>query len=267
MRSMKRRSDMIGVGSCWFLALLALSGHSDRAWCFIISTPGSLTNKRPARGFVRWFSRSSHNVDDASLVDKEDDDDDDDDEPPSDSSDWVTAEFTLLNLPSTPNPDLDPETVATTCCRSLQWVDYPTSNAGLARCFDFFTWECRKVVTARRGGDMVERFCEHGLLSPALQPFMGAYRVDIGNSTYTPATAVRGAWVSYPIVIQGAPVLAVQYLSGMNRTGVAEPPITHMVMRLEQQRRPPMQGCWLVKEILDVRFAFAGDMGNAHVGG
>lgn len=186
----------------------------------------------------------------------------------SEDSDWVTSEFTLINLPTEPSPDLSAETVAIACARSLQWVDHPNENDGLKRCFPFFSWECRKVVTARQGGDTVERFCEYGLLSPALQPLMGAYRIDVGNVTLTPARPpTRGALASFPIIIQGAPVLALQHPSGMNRTGVAtEPPETRMVMRLEKQRRPPLQN-WLVKEVLDIRHAFAGDMGNAHVGG
>jgi len=167
-----------------------------------------------------------------------------------------------------PSPDIDAITVATTCARALQWVDYPIKNAGLERCFPFFSWECRKLVTARRGGDTMESFIEHGVLSPALQPFMGAYRVDIGEGTYTPShPPLRGALASFPIGIQQAPIFAVNYMSGMERPGVAAPPETHMVMRLEQQRRPPLQGCWLVREVLDVRHAFAGDMGNAGVGG
>jgi hypothetical protein len=97
---------------------------------------------------------------------------------------------------------------------------------------------------------------------------MGAFRIDLGNSTLTPARPpTRGALASFPIIIQGAPVLALQHPSGMNRTGVvAEPPEIRMVMRLEKQRRPPLQECWLVREVLDIRHAFAGDMGNA-VGG
>jgi hypothetical protein len=183
-------------------------------------------------------------------------------------SDWLMGELTLMNAPREPSPELDALTVATICARSLQWIDYPNKNAGLERCFPFFSWECRKLVTARRGGDTVDRFIEHGLLSPALQPFMGAQRVDIGEGTLTPPRPpLRGALVSFPIVIHGAYIFSVKHMSGMERQGVAAPPATHMVMRLEQQRRPPMQGCWLVRELLDVRHAFAGDMGNAHVGG
>lgn len=186
----------------------------------------------------------------------------------NDESDWLTSEFTLLNMPTEPSPELTPETVAIACARSLQWVDHPTPNEGLVRVFPFMTWECRKVVTARKGGDTVERFCQYGSLSPALQPFMGAYRIDVGNVTMTPAQPpMHGALASFPIVIQGALVLALQHPSGMNRTGIAQPPETRMVMRLEKQRRPPLQDCWLVRELLDIRHAFAGDMGNAHVGG
>ena len=174
-----------------------------------------------------------------------------------------------MNAPTEPSPELDPETLALDCCRSLQWVDYPTKSAGLERCFDNFTFECRKAVTARQGGQTVERFCEYGILSPALQPFMGATRVELGSATYTAAQPpVRGAIASFPVVITGASLLLVQFPSGFDRSGIAsQPPTTHMVLRLEQQRRPPGQGCWLVKEVMDVRHAFAGDMGNAHVGG
>lgn len=97
---------------------------------------------------------------------------------------------------------------------------------------------------------------------------MGASRVNLGNVTITPAKPpLRGALASFPVSIVGAPALAVQYPSGMLKGGVSELPTTQMVVRLEQQRRPPHQHCWLVREVLDVRHAFAGDLGNAGVGG
>lgn len=143
------------------------------------------------------------------------------------------------------------------------------SNSSRAK-FDSF-WQ--EIVTGRQGGKTVDSFTEFGLYAPALQPFMGASRVNIGNCTYTPAPqppAVRGALASFPVQIyHGSPALALQHLSGMERqNGVAAMPlVTNFVLRLEQQRRPPNQGCWLVCELLDVRHAFAGDMGNVHVGG
>ena len=208
--------------------------------------------------------------------------DDDNEEPEEDevdasfasssSSDWVEAEFTLANrgTPTEPRPELDAATVANLCCRSLQWVDYPTPLAGLKRCYEFFMPSCREVVTARQGGKTMNRFLQYGVLAPALQPFMGASRVTVRLEEATMIDAkppLRGAMWTAPVDIHGAPVLSLQHPSGIHRSGIATaPPITNMVLRLEQQRRPPYQGCWMVREILDVRHAFAGDLGNAHVG-
>ena len=103
--------------------------------------------------------------------------------------------------------------VARITCRSLQWFDYPRQLDGLKRCHHFFTSTCLNAVTARQHGGQnnVEKFIEYGLLSPALQPFMGAYRVDLGHGTYTPAhPPLRGAIVSFPVQIQAAPILSLQ---------------------------------------------------------
>lgn len=186
------------------------------------------------------------------------------------NNDWIEGELTLQKFQPNPSPDLTPETVAISCVRSLQFVDYPKANEGLERIFHYLTYECRKSVTARRGGDTVEAFCRHGLLSPALQPFMGARRVEIdaGNATVTPGTITRGDLVSIPVTIYGGDVLAFQHPSGMIKDTVGqESTVNRMIIRLEKVRRPPMSDCWLIREIMDVRHFFAGDMGNAGVGG
>ena len=195
-------------------------------------------------------------------------DKDNDEKSPVQTSDWKEAARILDVLPSEPAADLPPDVVAMAVCRSLQWVDYPTPAAGLERCFPFLTWQCRKCVTARQGGDTVERFCQYGLLAPALQVFMGAHRLDWGEATLTPAhPPLRGALYSVTVTVKGAPILSVRYQSGLDRPGVGRPPTTQMIVRLEEQRRPPHQGCWLVQEILDVNHAFDGDLGNVGVGG
>lgn len=197
---------------------------------------------------------------------EEDYDSDEDDiyNPPH--NDWLEAELVLRNFPISPDPAHTPYHIAISTCRSLQLVDYPTKSSGLERCFPLFTWECRKTVTARRGGDTVENFVKHGEFSPALQPFMGATKIELGEGTLTPGTATRGALVSFPAIIYGADVLGFQHPSGIIRDRVGPPKVTKMVIRLEEGRRPPMQGCWLVREVLDVNFAFAGDMGNVDMG-
>jgi len=186
----------------------------------------------------------------------------------SSSRDWCNSQFAIINAPSSPDPDLDAEEVALNCIRSLQWVDNPTPNSGLKRIYEFLTIGCREVVTGRMGGKSLSTFVQHSLYAPAFQPFMGASRVELGMCTYTPAQApFRGPLASFPVKVYGAPVLALQHMSGMIRSGVAQtPPVIDMVIRLEQQRRPPNQGCWMIYEVLDVRYAFAGDMGNTHVG-
>lgn len=201
-------------------------------------------------------------------------DDDDGDEEVSFSrlneSDWDAGMETISNmmtLPTEPNAKFSAFDVAQFCIRSLQLVDEPSENAGLQKCFPFFTWECRKLVTARKGGDTVDRFCKYGLLSPSLQPFMGARRIDVGDITILPENPpMRGAIATCCVKIHTSNIFTVTHLSGMGRNGVRqEPPVVDMVVRLEKQRRPPYQNCWLVKEIMDTRMAFAGDMGNAGV--
>jgi hypothetical protein len=243
------------------------------AQCWILSGPRALTSKSAAANIVNARQAWS-GFHDGEWISSASDDDDDEQAGSSISfsSDWLEAELTLKSSPKFPNPDLLPHQVATICCRSLQWIDYPAVDAGLRRCYRFFTPECRRLVTGRQyssaADDSLEQFCQYASLSPALQPFMGATRVEVGDVTLTPAQPpMRGALASFPIVIHGAPVLSILHASGMIRGGVASsPPTTHMVMRLEEQRRPPHQACWMVREIMDVRHAFAGDMGNAHVG-
>lgn len=259
-----------GVSIPMMTMVAAILWPASRGHAFTVSSSvvGSIVPKdrisRPRQQPL--FSASSSST---SIHGEEDEDDDDDDlfdddnaainqdEVSNQESDWIQAELTLRQAPTEPHPDLSPATVALSCARSLQWVDAPTISAGLARCFPFFTYECRKTVTARQGGESVERFQKYGLLSPNLQPFMGAHRVEVGEGSYTGAVPpLRGAMVSFPVRIQVAHVLAVQYPSGLARSGVAQPAPIHMVMRLEQQRRPPHQGCWLIREVLDVRHAF-----------
>lgn len=253
----------IKPGKCRLLLVVMLALNTMGASSFLA---GTRISKRKAP--CHFVSADEHAFSSFEFVDDEGESDNSYAFIEASSRDWCNSELALLNAPSFPDPDLDAETVALNCIRSLQWVDNPTPNAGLKRCYNFLTYGCRAAVTGRRGGKSIEKFIQHGIYAPALQPFMGASRVELGMGTYTPAKApTRGALVSFPVQIFGAPVLALQHPSGMLRSGVAqEPPVTDFVIRLEQQRRPPDLGCWLIYEILDVRHAFAGDMGNAHVG-
>jgi hypothetical protein len=178
---------------------------------------------------------------------------------PSVQPDWVEAELTVLKFPSEPSPDLSAEQVAVACLRSLQLTDHPEPNAGLERIYPFLTIFCRDGVTAR-GVETVEEFCERGALSPVLQTFMGATKIDlVGEGTLSKGTATRGDIMSFPVQVTRAAVSAFQHKSGLIRDRVASAPATHeMVIRLEKGRRPPVAGCWLVREITDGQYAKGG---------
>ena len=178
---------------------------------------------------------------------------------PSVDPDWAEAELTVRKFPSKPSPDLSAEQVAVACLRSLQLVDHPEHNAGLKRIYPFLTWHCIDGVTAR-GVNTVEEFCERGALSPVLQTFMGATKIDVGEGTVSKGTSTRGDIMSFPVKVIRAAVSAFQHKSGMIRDRVASAPASHdgMVVRLERARRPPDTGCWLIREITDSQFAKGG---------
>ena len=178
---------------------------------------------------------------------------------PSVKPDWTEAERTVRKFPPKPSPDLSAEQVAVACLRSLQLVDHPKCNAGLKRIHPFLTWHCIDGVTAR-GVHTVEEFCERGALSPVLQTFMGATRINVGEGTLSKGTSTRGDIISFPVKVIRAPVSAFQHKSGMIRDRVASAPASHdgMVVRLERALRPPDTGCWLIREITNSQFAEGG---------
>lgn len=188
------------------------------------------------------------------------------DPPKPPSPDWLDAELTVLNFPSSPSPTLSAEHVAISCLRSLQLVDHPLPLAGLDRIYPFLTWQCRDAVVSSRTATPIE-FRKRAALSPVLQPFMGATKIQLGKRTMSPGTATRGDIVSYPVVVHGAKVSAFQHKSGLIRDRVAAgPPRVDMVIRLEKARRPPLAGCWLVRDIVDIRFAKGGQGWSRHEG-
>ena len=156
---------------------------------------------------------------------------------------------------------LGPAEVVRAVVRSMQYNDTPEPNAGLRRVFDVFTWECRKAVAHRSDEpDTVERFVKFGSLSPKLQYFAGASDVEFGEATeYQARPPTRGAMYHQPVRVHGSAALAVAHASGLERTGVAAPPVRDFIVCLRQERRPPRAGEWLVNEVLDCA-SFAGDV-------
>ena len=171
--------------------------------------------------------------------------------------------LSALSLPNIPSPELPPEGVALAVLRGLQYNDVPSVGSGLARCFAFMTFECRASVTGRQGARTPERFAEYANI-PGFAALVRCSSVEItSNTTVFPAKPpMRGALASLRVsAFERA--LGDRYASGHLRADIpfsTPPPREHNLrIVLEQQRRPPLAGCWLVREILDEQFALSGD--------
>ena len=164
--------------------------------------------------------------------------------------DWTKGEFAARSAPMSPDADLSPESVASSCLRGLQFVDIPHKNAGLERAYNFMTLPCRVLVSDRgrqienRGLDV---FVERGLLSPLLQPFIGASRIDFGEMSVIDGTPTRGAMASVSVHIVASPLAATRHPSGIPKYTTKLPEYTFAV-RLQQDRRTKT---WLVVDVFD----------------
>ena len=164
--------------------------------------------------------------------------------------DWTKGEFAARSAPMSPDADLSPESVASSCLRGLQFVDIPHKNAGLERAYNFMTLPCRVLVSDRgrqienRGLDV---FVERGLLSPLLQPFIGASRIDFGEMSVIDGTPTRGAMASVSVHIVASPLAATRHPSGIPKDTPELPEYTFAV-RLQQDRRTKT---WLVVDVID----------------
>ena len=161
-------------------------------------------------------------------------------------------------MPMRPSPDLDPIEIVNVCFGGLQQPDEPLPDAGYERLFYFCTYTCRKAITARMGADSLSNLTKHTELSPAIQPFTRAASIRIVEEpTIIAGTPTRGPMATVGVDVFIAP--SIRHASGYEKESDA-PEALRFAIRLQQERRPPKN--WLITEILDTRFAFAGDTGN-----
>ena len=174
-----------------------------------------------------------------------------------------------MDLPGDPSTELSPEGVVLTLCHGLQRNNEPLDNAGLRRLFKFCTYECRAALTTRKGykDPTGERFVRHA----EVWTLKGcqAFRLA-GSSTVIPGTLTRGTLAIVAVDVDEA--VGFRFASGYERTdtsdshgGPADARVKTERYRftLEQQRRPPAAGCWMVKELIPMRehMMFNGDSG------
>ena len=161
-------------------------------------------------------------------------------------------------LPMRPSPDLEPIEIVNACFGGLRTPDDPLPDAGYERLFYFCAYTCRKAITARMGADSLANFTKHTELSPAVQPFTRAARIRIVEEpTIIAGTPTRGPMATVGVDVFIAP--SFRHASGYEKESDA-PEALRFAIRLQQERRPPKN--WLITEILDTRYAFAGDTGN-----
>ena len=176
-----------------------------------------------------------------------------------------TTELQADAVLSGPSPTLDAEDVVSHICCGLQHVDNPNPGCGLEQLFQFSTNECRAALTARRGTDEMDAFVEHSN-SQALQPLLRCSAYDVGEPKLIAGTPTRGALCTYVVTVWETST-AFRHHSGFERRANLEDcwladdstgseRAEEVRFTLQQERRPPLQGCWLVKEILPLRLQF-----------
>ena len=131
-----------------------------------------------------------------------------------------------------PDPIYSDEAVVALCMNALGRNDDPIPDAGLRTCWNFSRDMCRAAV----GGSLAD-FLKYAR-NPTFAQLVDheSWSGKLGN--LIPATQTRGALTTTMVTVQTN--------RGQERK---------FLWTLQQQRRPPDQGCWLVHECLYVENA------------
>lgn len=171
--------------------------------------------------------------------------------------------LTVLSLPGQPSPHLSPLDIVHALCRGLQHVHRPSEHDGLRRVYAFASYECRMALTTRKGAvSGVERFVE----TAELHTLPGCLNFALGAATVIDGTQTRGAIATVPVDVSDAVPFR-----GPSGFELSPPPgeqqgdvrTERYRFQLQQERRPPLEGCWMVTSILPMRehMLYNGDTG------
>ena len=183
--------------------------------------------------------------------------------------------LSVLSLPSTPTPELSPTDVVQALCSGLKHCNTPHPGDGLRRLYHFTTYECRAALTSRKGYKSgPERFVQFAELHTL--PGCRSFEI-VGEPTLIPATMTRGAIAS--LAVDVVEVLLFRHKSGFERIVATDDGdgqssderlqdgvrtrTERYLFQLQQERRPPLAGCWMVTSVLPARehMLFNGDSG------
>ena len=134
-----------------------------------------------------------------------------------------------------PSPELSAEDIVHICMDSLAKNDEPRANAGLEVCFDFSSDRCRAAL-----GGSLENFINFAS-NPIFASMVNAKEWNVVSvGPVIAGSQTRGAMKTVLIDLKPE--------SGRDR---------RFLWTLQQERRPPRQGCWIVHECIFVENAFA----------
>ncbi|EKX32478.1 hypothetical protein GUITHDRAFT_148590 [Guillardia theta CCMP2712] len=147
----------------------------------------------------------------------------------------------VSKLPMEPSPEFSAEEVMYYILEGLKHNDFPEIDAGLKRCFAFSNNMCRSAVggdDSRAGGTTVEHFIKYAS-NPTFQSLVRCEKYEREDMNFLPSSPTRGA-------------LATQIAHITTKNGDKR----RFLWTLEQERRPPQQGCWLIRQCLYTKNAF-----------
>jgi len=196
-------------------------------------------------------------------------------------------------LPMEPVLGYDSSDVCKLICEGLQYNDKPSPDAGIERLYNWMTGPGRVSIAppppkaGLQGYVSLEYFLEYGA-TPAIGALMDCTRFElVGEPTVSPGSQTRGRIAQHLIHVyndppdlpsdpvdaalvamvaapdkylesvlaaarEGRPPPPAPLLPGMSSASQI-PPLTRFLFNLEEERRPPHQGCWFIKELFHMK--------------
>lgn len=158
------------------------------------------------------------------------------------SADAVLDEqFSVMQFPMQPSSEISPEDVVRYILSGLQHNDLPEKDAGLRRWFAFSNNMCRASVAGDGAdqGEWADNFVKYAR-NPTFDAMVNLDSYEREAMNILEGTPTRGA-------------LATQITHITTKNGQ----VRRYLWTLEQERRPPLQGCWLVRQCLYTENAIA----------
>jgi len=144
-----------------------------------------------------------------------------------------------------PTANLGPTEMVAAVCSALRDNDSPSANFGLETLFAYTTPQGRVAIappavgaTGMQGGVTLEHFVATAR-HPILMLMGCASFMLVGETTVIAPTMTRGGLATQLVAIT----------SQSNGDG-SEPQPKRFLLSLEQQRRPPLEGVWQLKEAM-----------------